>query len=157
MRRCSFFSKKKTRVIWCHFVAHARPRQPGGPPKNLALYESQYQSASTNGGVARRGPSSCPLKTTPPGMPSRHIYTGPTSPSSWESNARAARHSATHTKKRRRATCGRPRGCDWRPTATTGGGSSRAMRIRSLWVDRHLLDPHCGGRKGRTSAFSRTK
>lgn len=27
------------------------------------------------------------------------------------------------------------------------------MRIRSLWVDRHLLDPHCGG-KGRISAFS---
>ena len=31
------------------------------------------------------------------GMPSRHIYTGPTSPSSWESNARAARHCATHS------------------------------------------------------------
>ena len=30
-------------------------------------------------------------------MPSRHIYTGPTSPSSWESNARAARHCATHS------------------------------------------------------------
>ena len=27
------------------------------------------------------------------------------------------------------------------------------MRIRSLWVDRHLLDPHSGG-KGRISAFS---
>ena len=44
----------------------APPASPQLPSSILALYESQYQSASTNGGVARRGPSSCPLKTTPP-------------------------------------------------------------------------------------------
>ena len=49
-----------------YFAAHARPRQPDSPPKNLALYESQYRFASTNGGVASGGGSSCPLKTTPP-------------------------------------------------------------------------------------------
>ena len=32
-------------MIWYHFVAHARPRQPDSPPKNLAPYGSQYQSA----------------------------------------------------------------------------------------------------------------
>ena len=35
----------------------------------------------------------------------------------------------------------------------TGSYTGCCMRTRSLWVDRHLLDPHCGG-KGRISAFS---
>ena len=51
---------KDNKILWKHGGRTRWTR------KSLALYESQYQSASTNGGVARRGPSSCPLKTTPP-------------------------------------------------------------------------------------------
>ena len=75
-------------------------------------------------------------------MPSRHIYTGPTSPSSWESNARAARHCATHSTQPQAGHAHYNLGVLLENKADYGGAEQHYRRARAIDPEEHA-DAHC--------------